>query len=374
MKIIADDKIPFLKGVFEPYADIVYLPGEKIDSQSVSDADALIVRTRTHCNQKLLEGSKVKFIVTATIGYDHIDTKWCEQNGIIWKNAEGCNSGSVKQYIASSLAWLSVKHNFKFEDKTLGIIGVGNVGKRVMKVGEALGMRIVLNDPPLVRKSGQCGFISLDGVMREADIISLHVPLNIDGQDKTYHLFDEKNIGKLMKNAILINASRGEVVDNQALKEALKSYKIEAAVLDVWENEPAIDTELLSLVDLATPHIAGYSADGKANGTTMSVHALSNFFRLPLSEWKPNEIPVNGNLEIEIDCSGKSNDDVLREAILKTYNIEEDSKYLKSNIALFEQYRGQYPIRREFANYKLKLFSANKELTDKLHWLGFKIY
>jgi erythronate-4-phosphate dehydrogenase len=197
MKVVADNKIPYLKGVLEPFAEVVYLPGAKIDADVVKDADALIVRTRTQCNKSLLEGSKVRFIATATIGYDHIDTKWCEQNGIVWKNAEGCNSLSVMQYIASTLAWLGKSKGINFEDRTIGVVGVGNVGKKVVKVAESFGMRVVLCDPPLARQKGQCGFISLDGILREADIITLHVPLTNEGTDKTFIFLIRRILRKL---------------------------------------------------------------------------------------------------------------------------------------------------------------------------------
>lgn len=236
MKIVIDKNIPFIEGVLEPFADVIYLPGSEINHMVIKDADALIIRTRTICNKELLSGSKVKFIASATIGYDHIDTRWCESHGISWTSAEGCNSTSVMQYIASVLVFLSKKHNFKFEDRTIGVIGIGNIGRKVVKLSEVLGMRIVLNDPPLARKLGPCGLISLNGIIREADIITLHVPLNLNGEDKTYHLLDEFVMKSLNPGTLLINSSRGEVVDNFALKKILKSGQLLGAVLDVWET------------------------------------------------------------------------------------------------------------------------------------------
>jgi erythronate-4-phosphate dehydrogenase len=208
LKIVIDDKIPFIKGVFEPFSEVLYLPGQKIEHRHVKDADAIITRTRTICNRELLDNTSVKFIATATIGYDHIDTSYCNENGIIWKNAPGCNSGSVMQYVASALASLAKKYNFSFQDRTLGVVGVGNVGKKIVRLGEALGMRVLLNDPPVMRR-GACGFISLEGILRECDIISLHTPLNLSGEDKTFHLFDENTFKKINPNTIFINTSRG---------------------------------------------------------------------------------------------------------------------------------------------------------------------
>jgi erythronate-4-phosphate dehydrogenase len=371
MRIIADDKIPFLKGIFEPYCEIVYVPGQLIDHATVKNADALIVRTRTVCNEKLLKGTNVKFIATATIGYDHIDTLWCEANGVLWTNAPGCNSGSVMQYIASTIVYLSKKHGFNFEDKTLGVVGVGNVGWKIVKLGEALGLRIIMNDPPVVRTRGICGYVSLEGLLREADIITAHVPLNLEGNDKTYHLFDHNILRKTLPGTILINSSRGEVVDPNALHTFIDNKHLRGAVLDVWENEPNIDISLLSKLDIATPHIAGYSADGKANGTLMSVKACNNFFRLGIDKLPEINIPVHNNMCIEIDCKAKTSQEVLCEAIEFTYTVASDDNKLRDSIGTFEKQRGDYPLRREFQAYTVKLQNSNKDIVSRIKMLGF---
>ena len=374
MKIVADDKIPYLKGVLEPFADVDYIPGHLITREHLMQADALITRTRTKCNAELLEGTPVKFIATATIGYDHIDTSWCEKNGIAWTNAPGCNSGSVYQYIASALIALSVKYKMDLKERSLGVIGVGNVGRKIVKLGEWLGMRVLLNDPPRAKKDGTCGYVSLDGILRECDIISCHVPLNMESRDKTYHLVDDKFLSKIIPGTFLINSSRGEVVDNQALKIALqKKEKLRGAVIDVWENEPDIDVDLLHAVDFATPHIAGYSADGKANGTAMTIQALSKFFNLPLTRWLPENIQEPDALSFAIDCHGREDLEILSEAILHTYNIAGDDKCLRSSVGTFEAQRGKYPLRREFDAYQIRLSHSEKEIRKKLSGLGFKI-
>jgi erythronate-4-phosphate dehydrogenase len=373
MKIVVDDKIPFLQGVFEPFAEVVYLQGSKINRTELKNADALIIRTRTICNNELLENTSVKFIATATIGYDHIDTKWCDANGIKWTNAEGCNASSVMQYLASALVFLSKKHGFKFSDRTLGVVGVGNVGRKVVKLGEILGMRIVLNDPPLVRKLGPCGFISLDGIIREADIITLHVPLNLDGEDKTFHLFNESVLKKLNTGTFLINSSRGEVVNNKSLKDMLISNRLHGAVLDVWENEPEIDLELMKKLDIGTPHIAGYSVDGKANGTAMSVRALSKFFNLGIDNWFPGKLPLPSLQIIEIDAKGKTEQEILCQAIESTYKVADDDKRLRNNPKDFEKQRVDYPVRREFQAYTVKVKNGTSEMTEKLKRLGFNV-
>jgi erythronate-4-phosphate dehydrogenase len=373
MKVVADDKIPFLKGVLEPLVDVVYLPGKAITNNDLKDADALITRTRTICNEKLLQGSSVKFIGTATIGYDHIDTEYCEKNGIFWTNAPGCNSSSVQQYIAATLVGLAEKFNFSLTDKTLGVIGVGNVGKKVVSLAELLGMRVYLNDPPRQDKEGTCGFISLDGIVRECDIITLHVPLTNEGIYKTHHLFDEKVLSRLKKDTILINTSRGEVVDNIALENALETNRIKAAVLDVWENEPNIKHSLLDKLTFGTSHIAGYSVEGKANGTAMIVQAFSKYFNLEYNDWVPDELPGSPENSLKVDAQGKSDTEVISYLIEQTYKLSFDDNQLRKAVHHFEELRGNYWLRREFKAYTVLLENGSIELKRKLERLGFKV-
>jgi erythronate-4-phosphate dehydrogenase len=374
MKIVADNKIPFLKGVLEPYAEVAYYPGTEINAKLVNDADALLVRTRTKCNANLLENSKVKFIATATIGFDHIDTAYCESKDIRWTNAPGCNSVSVMQYIASALVFLSEKYNFNYSDKTLGVVGGGNVGSKVAMLASGLGMKVLLNDPPRERVEGKGKFVSLQKIQENADIITFHVPLNNEGVDKTYHLVDEDFLHSIKPETIIINSSRGEVVSAASLKKALKEKKIKAALLDVWENEPLIDKELLDLVDIGTPHIAGYSADGKAMGTAMSVQALSRFFNFNLNNWLPDNIPQVHNNKIEIDCEELNIQEVINKAVLATYNIENDSTALKKSLKTFEAQRGNYPLRREFNTYEVCLKNDKNNIGQLLSTLGFRIH
>ncbi len=372
MKIVADIDIPFLKGVLEPFAKMEYYPGREITKEMVKDADALIVRTRTKCNAALLERSPVKFIATATIGFDHIDTEYCVSRGIVWANAPGCNSGSVMQYVAAALVYLSEKYRFDFKDKTIGIIGVGNVGSKVAQVARLLGMNVLLNDPPRERKEGAAKFVSLDEIRQQADIITFHVPLIREGENKTFHLFDEDFLEKIKPETIIINTSRGEVVDTKVIKKGLLDKTIKSAIVDVWENEPDIDKELLKLVDIGTPHIAGYSADGKAGGTAMSVQAVSRFFKLGLDDWFPDDIPVLPDMHLNIDGKGLSAQEILNRAIKATYNILRDDKVLRDNVASFEKYRINYPVRREFNNYKITL-TNNEEAGKLLKQLGFQV-
>ena len=374
MKIVADNKIPFLKGVLEPYAEVVYLPGAEIDRKDVKNADALIVRTRTKCNKDLLEGSKVKFIATATIGFDHIDTVYTKNNNIRWQNAPGCNSGSVMQYMTTALLYIAKKHQFNLADKTIGIIGVGNVGTKVARIADILGMKVLLNDPPRARKEADQSFAELPEIKEKADIVTLHVPLNMKGEDKTYHLVDKEFLSEIKGDAFLINTSRGEVVDNQALKEHLQNKKSGGAMLDVWEHEPAIDEELLDLCDIGTPHIAGYSADGKANGTAMSVQAVSRFYNLGLEDWYPAKVPPPPDPVIDLDQMSGFGQELVTHVVNRTYELAYDDQNLRKYTEAFEQQRGDYPLRREFHAYQIRGEATEKLITDKLLKLGFQRY
>lgn len=356
MKIVCDAHIPFLRGVLEPYAQVTYIPGQDIRADDVRDADALMVRTRTRCDKALLEGSQVRFIATATIGYDHIDTAWCESNGIAWTNAPGCNSWSVQQYMGSLLVCLSRHFGFAPREKTLGIIGAGNVGSKVARLAALLGFRVLLCDPPRARKEGAGGFVTIDEIVAQSDIISCHVPLTRQGEDATYHLFDSRLIAALRPDQILINTSRGEVVDCLALKKALSDKSILAAALDVWENEPEIDPELLNLLFTGTPHIAGYSQDGKANGTMICIQTMAKYLNLPLTDWEVTDIPLPPEpAEFTLDALDRKPQEVLADAILHTYDVRQDDALLRSDISSFEKLRSSYRIRREFQAFSVML-------------------
>ena len=374
MKIVADNKIPFLKGAFEGIAEVVYLPGKEISSKDVIDADALLIRTRTKCDANLLDGSSVKFIATATIGYDHIDIDYCKKNSISWTNAPGCNSSSVEQYIVSVLLKLAVIKGIDLSKKTLGIIGVGNVGSKVEKAAKALGMNVLLNDPPRSREEGDAKFVDIEKLKSQSNIISLHIPFNLDGQDPTWKLADMDFISSLKPGTILINTSRGEVVDNESLKYAIESKWIKTVVLDVWENEPEIDEELLKLVSIASSHIAGYSTDGKANGTSMSVQAISRFFKLGIDDWIPSGIDAPDNSLIVIDCTGLSKLEAIHDVYERSYNVLIDNELLKENPDNFEKNRGDYRIRREPGAYSVRLNNnPYDDLGKILEDLGFSI-
>ena len=346
MKIIIDNKIPYIKEAVQTIADeIIYAPGKDFTPELVQDADALIIRTRTHCNQELLEGSRVKFIATATIGFDHIDTEYCKRAGIEWTNAPGCNSASVAQYIQSSLLiWKSLR-NKKLDELTIGIVGVGNVGSKVAKVAEDFGIRVLLNDLPREEKEGKESFTSLNKIAEECDIITFHVPLYKEGKYKTFHLADEVFFQSLKRKPVIINTSRGEVIQTDALLKALNSRMISDAFIDVWEHEPEINRELLEKVIIGTPHIAGYSADGKANATRMSLDAICKFFHIE------GKYEINAPAPTSPIIHAQSQE----EALLQIYNPVEDSDRLKAQPELFEELRGNYPLRREEKAYIIKI-------------------
>jgi erythronate-4-phosphate dehydrogenase len=373
IRIVADDKIPFLKGVLEPYADIEYIAGSKISAKIIERADALLIRTRTKCTEDLLKGSSVKFIGTATIGFDHIDTRYCNNQNIKWINAPGCNSTSVMQYIAAALLKTSLDFRFSLSEKTIGIIGAGNVGSKVEKLAGNLGMKVLVNDPPRARNEGEKGFYDLDTVLKESDIITLHVPLTIVGSDQTYHLINAKSLKKMKKGAWLVNSSRGEVAETGSVRKALSSGKLAGTIIDVWEHEPDIDQVLMEKSFISTPHIAGYSTDGKANGTSMVVNELARYFDLPVKNWYPSDLPVPEKPEINLNGKGKSAEQIIREAVEQTYNISEDDIKLRFSPSDFEKLRGDYPVRREFRAYSVNLKNGNRQVIKILNSLGFNI-
>ena len=373
MKIIIDDKIPYIKGAFEEVAEVIYLPGPKTTPEVVNDADVIVTRTRTACNEKLLSGSTVKFIATATIGFDHIDTEYCDKAGIQWTNAPGCNSKSVEQYIASTLMVLAERKGFQLKDLCIGVVGVGNVGSKVAVVCNLLGMKVLLNDPPRERAEGSSAFVSIDKIKEEADIITLHVPLNLKGEDATFHLGNTAFLSSLKRKPILINSCRGEVIETDAIKSALKAGQLSGFVCDCWENEPDIDLELLGMTELATPHIAGYSKDGKATGSRMSVQAISQYFGLGLNDWEPTGVELPAHPVIILDGSGMAAQEIISRAVLSTYDIRNDDQLFRDHTDRFEQLRGDYPTRREFPAYTIEATNVDVKALVTLERLGFKI-
>ena len=330
LKIIVERNVPFLD-VLDSYANVQRLPYSDITPDMVRDADALIVRTRNCCDATLLEGSRVSFIATATIGTDHIDLPWCASNGIEVVNAPGCNAPAVAQYVFSSLMRLI---NRPISSYTIGIIGVGHVGSIVERWARGLGMRVMLCDPPRSRVEGATGWSSLDDIARQADIITFHTPLTREGSDATWHLADEKFFNALRRAPIIINSSRGPVVDNTVWAEALEAGQCGAAVVDCWENEPHLNTRLLDRASIATPHIAGYSIEGKQRASQMALSALCRHFGLP-------------SLSIEGDIPPVPAETITATGALEGYDPLVDTAALKANPAAFEWLRNNYNLRHE---------------------------
>ena len=365
MKIVIDSNIPYIRNVFERVAEVAYLPYHQITNETIRNADALIIRTRTKCNAQLLKGTSVKFIASATIGYDHIDADYCSAHGIKWTNAPGCNSLAVTQYIASALSFLVKKNYFNLSSQTIGVVGVGAVGSKVAKLAASFGMQVLLNDPPRARREGLEKFVSLKEVCEKADIITFHPLLNMSGIDKTYHLADEDFFYALKRKPIIINAARGEVISTEALLKAFEEGKISGMIIDCWENEPNINKELLMRCILGTPHIAGYSIEGKANAAAQSVKAVSRFFGLGLDNWEPTDLPEPFPLKT---TSFESPMDFF----LQTYNIEADSQQLKSFPEGFENQRSNYIFRREPKAYLNQLEEDFKEKLTKQFEIFFR--
>lgn len=345
MNIVIDEKIPYLKSALEAMGHSV-LPksGVAIDAADVADAEALFVRTRTKCDASLLDGSKVRFIGTATIGYDHIDSAYCADNGITWTSAAGCNSGAVLQYVQSVVYLWAKDRGVSLEGLSLGVIGVGEIGSKVAAWAREAGLRVLLNDPPRAQHEGGAGFVPLSIIARECDIITFHPTLSRTGEFPSYHLADAAFMASLRKCRLFINASRGPVVDNKALLEAMERGAVGDVVLDVWEDEPKIDECLLNKVYIGTPHIAGYSAEGKMNATGQVLEAFALF------SGYDGELPLPAMLPPHPDTVSAPS---LADALLRIYSPAGDSLNLKENPAAFEELRNNYMFRREPTSYKL---------------------
>lgn len=349
LRIVADDKIPFLRGVFETQGcEVVYISGAKISNADLKNADVLLTRTRTHCNAALLDGTRVKLIASATIGYDHIDTAYCDSHGIRWINAPGCNAESVGQYVIASLLLLAQKHEFNLAEKTLGIIGVGHTGSAVRKYADALGMNTLLKDPPRAERDPEFHSATLEETLANSDIITIHTPLT----PRTCNWVDRNFLARMKRGALLINSARGEIIVESDLRRALNEKHLADVVIDVWRNEPVIDTELMNQTFISTPHIAGYAADGKWNGTRMIVQAVSKMFVLGLDQWSPAALPVPEHPIINLSQS-PSLQDALTTAVTTAYDPRLDATALRHAPGDFEKLRGDYPFRRTFDAYQV---------------------
>lgn len=340
LKIVADKAIPFLEGVFDPYADMTYLPGDKIGPEDVRDADVLMVRTRTKCNADLLEDSKVKFIATATIGTDHIDFPYCDSKGIVVRNAPGCNAGGVMEYVFSALYGLASRKSISLQGDTIGIIGVGHVGSLIERMGRALGFKILKCDPPRAEAEGSFGFCDLEYLLQNSQIVTLHVPLD----ETTRGMANSEFFSLMQPGAFFINAARGEVVCDDALKAAIP--KLGPVIIDTWNHEPDIDLDLMDKVAIATPHIAGYSYQGKQNGTAAAVRAVAHYFGITeLYEFFPKtDLPENEAVKLDLK---DLNQGEIASVLQYNYPIFTDDFMLRLNPENFDKLRSEYNYRRE---------------------------
>ncbi len=349
MKIVADKNIPFLEGVFEPYAEVSYKDGKQICHEDVQDADVLLIRTRTHCDAQLLDGTAVKMIATATIGTDHIDLDYCQQHNIYVHSAAGCNSGGVMQYVFSALYGMAARKGINITGEVFGIVGAGSVGRKVERLARHLGFEVLLCDPPREAAEGNADgkFCSLEELLSRSKVVTLHTPLDATTRGMAGHDF----FARMREGAIFINTSRGEVVDEEALLEALP--KLGAVAIDTWDHEPGVNRELLDKVDIATPHIAGYSLQGKQNGTTYSVQAVAHRFGIVSLYDYIAEVASPEIQPVQLDFTGKNQGQIA--AILQyNYPVFSDDFLFRMDPDGFERIRSEYRYRREiFIDYNM---------------------
>lgn len=380
MKIVADENIPYVKEAFASLGDVHLAAGRDITADVVDLADILLVRSVTEVNRELLDGSSVRFVGTATIGTDHIDLGWLKEQAIGFAAAPGSNATSVAEYVVAALLVLSRRGNYNLAGKSIGVVGVGNVGSRVAARAEALGMEVLLNDPPLARETGEGKYLPLEEIFK-ADFVTIHTPLTYGGADQTFQLVNESFVAAMKTGSVLVNTARGRIAETRALKRALDGDKLSEVVIDVWENEPNPDASLIERTAIATPHIAGYGFDGKVRGTRMIYEAACGHFgETPV--WRmENALPAPPCPALDINAAGRDDEDVLREAVLAVCDIEADNARMReilkvresTRAAFFDKLRKTYPVRREFHNTQIGLTNAQDSLKAKLAGLEFKV-
>jgi erythronate-4-phosphate dehydrogenase len=381
MLVVADESIPYVREVFATLAgvdEVRTVAGREMSAESVRDAELLLVRSATKVGRDLLDGSRVRFVGTATIGTDHADLDWLRSKGIAFASAPGSNARSVAEYVAAALLVLESRGLTRLGGATLGVVGVGEVGSRVVKVAEALGMKTLLNDPPRARREGPGegpgAFVPLDQVAGKSDVVTFHVPLERTGPDPTFHLVDARFLAELRRGVVVMNSSRGAVADTAALADARRNGRLGALVMDVWENEPAISRELLDLTGVATPHVAGYSFDGKVAGTRMVYEAACRFLG-EAPAW-PDDLPPRADLVARLERPS------VLDAVRASYDVEADDARMREALtagsaaeraAAFDGLRRTYPVRREFRNWRVELAGGAAGIGPTLRALGFQV-
>lgn len=370
MKILVDENMPYARELFSRLGDVQAVPGRPLPREALNGAAALMVRSVTKVNAELLTGTSIKFVGSATAGTDHVDQNWLAANDIGFSAAPGCNAIAVVEYVFSSLLMLAERDGFQLRDKTVGIVGVGNVGGRLNERLKAWGVKTLLCDPPRAERGDAEDFLPFATLVRDADILTLHTPLYLDGPYKTHHLVDASVLNDFAEGRILINACRGPVVDNAALLNVLNQGKKFSVILDVWEPEPALSTDLLALVDIGTSHIAGYTLEGKARGTTQVFEAWSRFIGNPQQVALPSLLPKPEVAEVILTSQ-------LDEALLKrlahlVYDVRRDDALLRHAAHQeggFDRLRKNYQERREWSS--LHVVCADSASADCLNKLGF---
>lgn len=379
-RIVVNRNTPGVEETFSALGEVIPCETKDVTRETVRDADLLVVRSETKVDRELLEGSRVRFVGTVTIGTDHVDLEYLRENEIAFASAPGSNSTSVAEYVVAALLTWSHRNKTPLKGKTLGVVGVGNVGSKVARVGRTLGMNVLLNDPPKARETGENNFSPLDDLM-QADFLSIHVPLTKSGIDATYHLFDDQRIRRMRPSSVLLNTSRGAVVETAALKHALVDKRLAGAILDVWENEPEIDTDLLARVTLGTPHIAGYSLDGKLNAVRMVYEEACRFLGVPAGRTAQDKEDPERLPPITISSMVSEPDETVRRAVQCAYDIELDDTFLRriemknedERGAYFMQLRAGYRVRREFSRRSVVLDRHQAGARPVLEQLGFTL-
>ncbi len=381
MKIVCAQSVLYGQEAFGTLGEVTVLPDRDISVIHVEHADALIVRSKTKVDSSLLKHSRVKFVGTATAGFDHFDLDFLNQAGIAWSASTGCNANSVAEYVIAALLYLAHTYAFDLRDKCMAIVGVGEVGRRVAAKARALGMTLLLNDPPRALTEPRGEWLQLEAVLPRADIVTFHVPLNRHKRFPTWHMADCRFFAQMQPGAIFINASRGQVVQENDLMHAASRHLFEHLVLDVWCDEPYASQSLLATTDIATPHIAGYSSDGKLRGTEMVYRECCHFFEQEPT-WDSQALrPPSQCPEITLDARVLSTQEAIFECVRAVFDIKAESERFlsglsddpKANVTWFEQFRRDYPVRREFDGTTVRLKNADIQLADMLCKLGFNL-
>jgi erythronate-4-phosphate dehydrogenase len=376
MNIIIDANIAYAEKAFSTLGNSKLVDGRTLTNKDVKDADILIVRSITAVNEQLLKNSKVRFVGTATIGTDHIDINYLKNQNIAFVDAKGCNADSVAEYVFTALLKVASEKKLSLKDKIIGVVGIGNIGSRVIRLANSLGMKVLKNDPPLKRKGIGDNYVDFGEILK-ADIITFHVPLSFEGGDITFHLINERNLKEIKGGTIIINSSRGAVIDNAALSTESSKKDFEL-VLDVWEDEPSVNTKLLTKTKIATPHIAGYSFEGKVNGTKIIYDALCKILNTK-SSWQL-EMPTIENKEVRLP-DGRTEEEKLYRLFSSIYNLEKDDELMRKILnygineqpGYFDLMRKKYPVRREFSNYTINISESEIRLKSILENFRFKV-